>query len=112
MRGLVPTIQQFYRPTEFSATICKSFYEIENMTYVALSPKFQVVIPKDVRKALNLVAGQRLEARVVGDHVELVPELPISAIRGMCRGINTDVPDDIEDTSDTETATHAGTRKA
>lgn len=67
------------------------------MTSVALSPKFQVVIPKDVRKALNLVAGQRLEARVVGDHVELVPELPISALRGMCRGISTDVPNDPED---------------
>ncbi len=71
------------------------------MTSVALSPKFQVVIPKDVRKALNLVAGQRLEARVVGDHVELVPELPISALRGMCRGINTDVPNDPEDGLDT-----------
>ena len=77
------------------------------MTSVALSPKFQVVIPKDVRKALNLVAGQRLEARVVGDHVELIPELPISSIRGMCRGIDTDVPDDVEDTED---AGHADAR--
>ena len=68
------------------------------MTSVALSPKFQIVIPKDVRKALNLVAGQRMEARVVGDRVELVPELPITAIRGMCRGINTDVPNDVEET--------------
>lgn len=75
------------------------------MTSVALSPKFQVVIPKDVRKALNLVAGQRLEARVVGDHVELVPELPITALRGMCRGINTDVPNDPEDGFDTPHAT-------
>jgi len=84
------------------ATISKSFYIIIYMTSVALSPKFQVVIPKDVRKALNLVAGQRLEARVVGDHVELVPELPISAIRGMCRGIDTDVPNDAEDADDAE----------
>ncbi len=67
------------------------------MTSVALSPKFQIVIPKDVRKALHLVAGQRLEARVVGDHVELVPELPISAIRGMCPGIDTNVLNDAED---------------
>ena len=77
------------------------------MTSVSLSPKFQIVIPKSVRKALNLVAGQRLEARVVGDHVELVPELPISAIRGMCRGIDTDVPDDVEDAED---AGHADAR--
>jgi AbrB family looped-hinge helix DNA binding protein len=106
------TIKQLHKDFKFRATIVETFYEIANMTSVALSPKFQVVIPKDVRKALNLVAGQRLEARVVGDHVELVPELPISAIRGMCRGINTDVPDDIEGTSDIETATHADNRKA
>jgi AbrB family looped-hinge helix DNA binding protein len=67
------------------------------MTSVVLSPKFQIVIPKDARKALNLVAGQRMEARVVGDRVELVPELPITSIRGMCRGINTEVPDDVEE---------------
>ena len=91
----------------YCATIRKYSYETSNMTSVALSPKFQVVIPKDVRKALNLVAGQRLEARVVGDHVELVPELPISSIRGMCRGIDTDVPDDDEDIED---ARHADAR--
>ncbi len=67
------------------------------MTSVSLSPKFQIVIPKDVRNALKLVAGQRMEARVVGDRVELVPELPVSAIRGMCPGLNTDVPNDGED---------------
>jgi AbrB family looped-hinge helix DNA binding protein len=66
------------------------------MTSVALSPKFQIVIPKDVRKALKLVAGQRMEARVVGDRVELVPELPISSIRGMCPGMDTNVPNDAE----------------
>gem|GEM_PF-1210548 len=87
-------------PEPQRATIAETFYEINIMTSVALSPKFQVVIPRDVRKALNLVAGQRLEARVVGDHVELVPELPISAIRGMCRGIDTDVLNDAEDGDD------------
>ena len=39
-------------------------------------------------------------SRVVGDRVELMPELPISAIRGMCRGINTDVPNDVEEAED------------
>ena len=74
------------------------FFDLRSkiMTSVTLSLKFQIVIPKDVRNALNLVAGQRMEARVVGDRVELVPELPITSIRGMCRGINTDVPNVVE----------------
>jgi AbrB family looped-hinge helix DNA binding protein len=67
------------------------------MALVSLSPEFQIVIPKDVRRALNLVAGQRMEARVAGDRVELVPELPITSMRGMCRGINSDVPNDVEE---------------
>ena len=97
----------FSKAKKYRATIRKYSYENSDMTSVVLSPKFQIVIPKDVRKALNLVAGQRLEARVVGDHVELVPELPISSIRGMCRGIDTDVPDDDEDT---DNAAHGNTR--
>ena len=82
----------------FCVTLCILAYVYRIMTSVALSPKFQIVIPKDVRKALHLVAGQRMEARVVGDRVELVPELPITSICGMCRGINTDVPNDVEET--------------
>lgn len=66
------------------------------MSTVALSPKFQVVIPKAVRQALKLVAGQRLEARVRDGKVELIPQLPMSALRGMCPGIDTHVPNDPE----------------
>lgn len=32
----------------------------------------------------------------VDPDAKLNPERPISAIRGMCRGINTDVPNDVE----------------
>ena len=44
------------------------------MVTVALSPKFQVVIPKDIRSALNLVAGQRMEVQLNGGKVELIPD--------------------------------------
>lgn len=66
------------------------------MTSVAISPKFQIVIPKDVRRALGLVPGQRVDARVVGDHIELVPQLPMTALRGLCPGLDTHVPNDPE----------------
>lgn len=66
------------------------------MSNVALSPKFQIVIPKDVRKLFNLVPGQQMQVRAIGDKIEVTPELPMSAARGMCPGIDTAVPNDPE----------------
>lgn len=67
------------------------------MTSVALSPKFQIVIPKDVRKLFNLVPGQAMQVRAVGGRIEVVPELPMSAACGMFPGMDTSVPNDPED---------------
>ena len=64
------------------------------MATVALSPKFQIVIPKDVRNLFNLVPGQQMRVRAVGGKIEIVPELPISSLRGMCPGIDTHIPND------------------
>ncbi len=66
------------------------------MTSVSLSPKFQIVIPKEVRALFNLVPGQQMQVRAVDGHIEVVPELPMSAARGMFPGIDTDVPNDPE----------------
>ena len=61
---------------------------------VPISSKFQIVIPRDIRRALSLVPGQRLEARLVGDRIELVPVQPMAAMRGLFAGIDTMVPAD------------------
>lgn len=61
------------------------------MNTVTISPKFQVVIPKAVREELDLAAGQRLEAIVVEDRIELIPVRPIREMRGFLNGIDTDV---------------------
>ena len=66
------------------------------MTAISLSPKFQVVIPKALRNALHLVAGQQLEARVVDGKIELIPIPTMKAARGMFPGIDTTVPNDDE----------------
>ena len=61
------------------------------MSTVALSPKFQVVIPKDIRRALNLVSGQRMEVQLNGNKVEFTPEKTIASLRGRWPGMDTRV---------------------
>ncbi len=45
------------------------------MTTVLLSPEYQVVIPKEIRKALDLKPGQRLNLIEKDGHIELRPIL-------------------------------------
>ena len=66
------------------------------MITISLSPKFQIVIPKAVRNALHLIAGQQLEARVTNGKIELIPLQPMQAARGMFAGIDTSVTHDAE----------------
>lgn len=61
------------------------------MDIVTVSPKFQVVIPKQLRQSLNIQAGQKLRARIQGEHIELIPEQPMSAARGFLPGIESQV---------------------
>ena len=66
------------------------------MTTVAVSPKFQVVIPKDIRRQLGIRAGQRVDIHIDQGRVVLEPEVDIMALRGLCRGMDTHVPNDPE----------------
>lgn len=61
------------------------------MTTVTISPKFQVVIPRDVRKALGISAGQKVQVVAVGDRIEFILVKPPKALRGFVRGIKTSV---------------------
>jgi AbrB family looped-hinge helix DNA binding protein len=59
---------------------------------VTISPKFQVVIPKAIRERLGLSPGQKVQAIVYGDRIELIPVQPAKRLRGFLRGIDTTVP--------------------
>ena len=61
------------------------------MSVVLVSPKYQVVIPKLVREALNLQPGQRMQVIQYQNRIELVPLRPIKSARGFLRGIDTAV---------------------
>lgn len=67
------------------------------METVTISPKFQVVIPKAVREQLGLVPGQKVQAIAYRDRVELVPVRPAQELRGMLRGLDTQVMRDKSD---------------
>ena len=61
------------------------------METVTVSPKFQVVIPKPIREELGLVPGQKVQAIVYGDRIELIPVRSIKEMRGFLKGIDTTV---------------------
>ncbi len=61
------------------------------MTTVTVSPKFQVVIPRDVRKSLGISVGQRIRVIVLGDRIEFIPVKPAKALRGFVRGLDSNV---------------------
>ncbi|MCK4772812.1 MAG: AbrB/MazE/SpoVT family DNA-binding domain-containing protein [Candidatus Latescibacteria bacterium] len=62
------------------------------METVTLSPKYQVVIPKRIRDRLKLRPGQKIQAILYEDRIELVPVRPARKLKGFLKGINTDVP--------------------
>ena len=64
------------------------------MATVTVSPKCQVVIPKDIREKLGLATGQRLQIVLCGDRLELAPVRPARRMRGFLRDLDTRVPRD------------------
>jgi AbrB family looped-hinge helix DNA binding protein len=60
------------------------------MQSVTVSPKYQVVIPKNVRESLKLRPGQRMQVVEYAGRIELIPERDIKELRGFLKGINTE----------------------
>lgn len=66
------------------------------MSQVTVSPEFQVVIPKDVREALSLRPGEKLEVIRYENRIELIPVRPIREMRGFLRGMDTTLDRDAD----------------
>jgi AbrB family looped-hinge helix DNA binding protein len=61
------------------------------MEAVKISPKYQVVIPKKLREALNLTPGQQVQMVAFEDRIEMIPVRRISEMKGFLKGIDTTV---------------------
>ncbi len=64
------------------------------MTSVTVSPKFQVVIPKDIRDAVGIVSGQQIQMLAYGNRIELIPIKPMRDMKGFIKGIDSGVARD------------------
>ncbi|MGH9456960.1 MAG: AbrB/MazE/SpoVT family DNA-binding domain-containing protein [Thermoanaerobaculia bacterium] len=54
-----------------------------------VSPKYQVVIPKDVRAKVDVRPGQEFQVIAKGGIISFVPERPLASMRGFVRGMKT-----------------------
>ena len=55
------------------------------MAAVIVSPKYQVVIPKNVRERLSLSPGDKIEVIQIDDRIELIPVKSIKSLRGFLK---------------------------
>ncbi len=56
---------------------------------VTISPKFQIVIPKEFRESLHLQPGEKLHVFRYQNRLELVLVRDIKEMRGFLKGIDT-----------------------
>jgi AbrB family looped-hinge helix DNA binding protein len=60
------------------------------METVTVSPKYQIIIPKLIREAMQLRPGQKLKIMEYDGRIELIPDRDISELKGFLKWINTD----------------------
>ena len=61
------------------------------MTAVTVSPKYQIVIPKEIRVSMGIVSGQKVQVMSYQGRIELIPLKPMKEMRGFLKGIDTTV---------------------
>jgi AbrB family looped-hinge helix DNA binding protein len=64
------------------------------MKAVTVSPKFQVVIPKEIRNSMEIVSGQKIQMLTYRNRIELIPIKPMKEMQGFLKGIDTKVERD------------------
>ncbi len=61
------------------------------MEVVTVSPKYQVVIPKKVRRELKITPGQKVRVIIYENRIQLIPLMPIQDTRGFLKDIETNI---------------------
>jgi AbrB family looped-hinge helix DNA binding protein len=61
------------------------------MNVVKVSPKFQIVIPEEIRKSMQIKPGERIQVLQYENRIELVPIKSMKEMRGFLKGIDTKI---------------------
>lgn len=61
------------------------------MNTVTISPKYQVVIPRQIREKLDLRPGQKVQVVAHDGRIEMILLVPITDLRGFVQGIDTQI---------------------
>jgi AbrB family looped-hinge helix DNA binding protein len=64
------------------------------MSTVTISSKYQIVIPKSIRDKSDLYPGQKVEVINYDGRIEIIPLKNIKSLRGIAKGINTEIKRD------------------
>ena len=59
------------------------------MNTVTISPKFQVVIPLEIRRTFHITPGEKLQVIPYENRIELILIKKLRKTRGFLKGINT-----------------------
>lgn len=59
------------------------------MSRVTVSPKFQIVIPREIRERLRLRPGQKITLLERDGIITAIPDQPIEKFRGILKGMPT-----------------------
>ncbi len=66
------------------------------MMTVTISPKYQVVIPREVRESVGLKVGEILQVIQYGSRIELIPVKTMKSLKGMLKGMDTNFTRDVD----------------
>ena len=66
------------------------------MKAVTVSSKFQVVIPRDLRKSMDIQPGTKVQVLQYENRIELIPLRSPKSLRGFLKGIDTHVDRELD----------------
>ena len=61
------------------------------MTAVTVSPKYQIVIPKEIRESMGIFSGQKVQIMSYQGRIEVIPLRPMKEMKGFLEGIDTSI---------------------